>query len=372
MPGILDSREMRILMIIPTLACGGAERTAVRLGRGFADLHHEVRIVKLDGDGDRPFFDLDPRIELSSLGILAKGSSAKRLIFAALLGIKRLRHEVKAWKPDVIISHVNGASHLAILSGLRQFAPLIAVEHTTPEYYSPIVAVQSLRTALLRYATRVVTVSKHACQFYVDRGVTNALYIPNPLEVSPQHHLPRDAKDLRIVALGRLHQIKGFDLLIDAFSRIAPRHPEVSLTIWGEGLERKALESQIAQCGLSRQILLPGSTNAPLERLAEGDIFVLPSRAEGFPHVLAEAMSVGLPVIAFDCHSGPAELINHNVNGLLVAPQDVSSLASHLSALLDDFEMRKRFASAARIVDKLTTESLMPQWSTLLQHHTKH
>ncbi|TGV62805.1 glycosyltransferase, partial [Mesorhizobium sp. M2D.F.Ca.ET.160.01.1.1] len=111
----------------------------------------------------------------------------------------------------------------------------------------------------------------------------------------------------RFVAVGRLEKQKGFDLLLEAFSRVARQLPMVTLVIFGEGPERAALEQQARGLGIADRVRMPGVTNSPVGWLSVGDIFVLSSRFEGFPNVLLEALMAGMATVAFDCPWGPAD-----------------------------------------------------------------
>ena len=125
-----------------------------------------------------------------------------------------------------------------------------------------------------------------------------------------------------VVAMGRLSPEKGFDLLIDAFARLAAQHADWRLEIAGEGPERDALQRQIDAAGLQPQVQLVGWVSDPERFLSRSALFVMSSRYEGFPVALLEAMACGVPVISFDCDSGPREIIRPDVDGVLVPAGD--------------------------------------------------
>ena len=145
--------------------------------------------------------------------------------------------------------------------------------------------------------------------------------------------------------MGRLAPQKGFDLLIDAFSRVAGRHPQWSLQILGEGPDRPALERLIDVKGLAGRVVLAGWEPDPSAVLQQGDLFVLSSRFEGFPNALLEAMACGLPSVSFNCQSGPAEIIRDQIDGILVPPEDVPGLADAIDRALTDEALRRRLAA---------------------------
>ena len=172
----------------------------------------------------------------------------------------------------------------------------------------------------------------------------------------------------RILAVGRLAAVKGYSRLLSAFHRVALRFPDWSLTILGEGPERRALEQQVRELDLEGRVSMPGNVNSPSDWMAEADFLVMSSHHEGFPCVLGEAMACGLPVISFDCDSGPRDIIRHEVDGLLVTPDDISGLAAAMERLMSDEGARARMASrATEIRDRYGLEIILNQWDELFR-----
>ena len=189
--------------------------------------------------------------------------------------------------------------------------------------------------------------------------------IPNAVPRLPGPLSPLDRRV--VVAAGRLNRQKGFDLLVEAWAEVAPRHPNWRLRIFGSGEERGALRRRIEECGLYNEVLLMGPTAALGEELAKASLFVLSSRFEGFGLVIVEAMSKGLPVVAFDCPRGPGEIIDDGGDGVLVAPEDVPALAAAISAALDDGEARRRMGAAALVkAARYDLDAIGAQWERLL------
>ena len=171
-----------------------------------------------------------------------------------------------------------------------------------------------------------------------------------------------------LVGAGRLTSQKGFDRLIDAFAKVAPDHPAWRVRIHGRGGRRDDLRRQIDAAGLGDRVELAGATKDMGAAMAEGSIFVLSSRLEGFPLILLEAMSKGLAPVAFDCRTGPGDILDDHRNGLLVPDGDVDALAAAMAELMADEDLRRRCAAAARETARAydMQGAVGPRWETLL------
>ncbi len=170
-----------------------------------------------------------------------------------------------------------------------------------------------------------------------------------------------------VVAAGRLTAPKGFDLLLDAFALVAQQEPEWSLRIYGAGDRRSQLLEQIRHLGVKGRVRLMGMSTKLDRELPKASVFVLSSRYEGFPMVVLEAMRAGLPVLSFDCPTGPSELITHGQDGLLVPPGDVPALAGAMRRLMQQHELRQAMGAAAlRKAASYDVEAIARRWEELL------
>jgi glycosyltransferase involved in cell wall biosynthesis len=158
-------------------------------------------------------------------------------------------------------------------------------------------------------------------------------------------------------------------MMIDAFDRIRERFPEYRLMIYGEGEDRKKLESKIAAMHLQDRVFLPGSISNVPEVLEKTSAFLLTSDSEGLPNAIIEAMALGVPVIATDCPcGGPAYLIKDGENGLLVPCRDTEKLASALGRVLENREFAGELGRRALYVrEKFAPEKALAAWETYLR-----
>jgi GalNAc-alpha-(1->4)-GalNAc-alpha-(1->3)-diNAcBac-PP-undecaprenol alpha-1,4-N-acetyl-D-galactosaminyltransferase len=195
--------------------------------------------------------------------------------------------------------------------------------------------------------------------------------IPNPVgtsEAQPlsDQHPAAEPNQKRIVAMGRLIPVKGFDRLLSAFADLAQKHGEWQLVILGEGELRVDLEQQIASLGLNGRVQLGGFVSNPFAIFQDSAFFVLSSRSEGFPYALLEAMSFGLPAVAMDCAAGPREIIRDGIDGILVAQGDVKALAAAMDHLMSDPDARRRLAARApEVLDRFGLDKVTAQWEAL-------
>ncbi len=171
----------------------------------------------------------------------------------------------------------------------------------------------------------------------------------------------------RVIGIGRLEAEKGFERLLQAFAAVAQQHPSWTLAIHGEGSCRGELERQREQLGLVDRVQFPGWTRPIWPALADSDLFVLPSRYEGFPSALLEAMSAGLACIAFDCPHGPAEVIHDGVDGLLVPADDTAALAAAMDRCLRDPQLRSSLGShAVEVTQRFSWPAMVDAYERLL------
>jgi glycosyltransferase involved in cell wall biosynthesis len=171
-----------------------------------------------------------------------------------------------------------------------------------------------------------------------------------------------------VVALGRLVQQKGFDILLKAHARLIRSGLQYQLIIAGEGQRRNQLEELIEELGVRTTVALPGFVDDPVALLKQATVFAMPSRLEGCPMALLEAMTAGVPVIASDCPSGPSEILGGGRYGMLVSPEDEEGLASAIRRVLTDAPLRNALSAAGRSrAEAFTDQKVVPQWESLLE-----
>ncbi|MBN1826680.1 MAG: glycosyltransferase [Candidatus Eisenbacteria bacterium] len=211
---------------------------------------------------------------------------------------------------------------------------------------------------VLREADRIIAVSEGVRLDLTERlgaSPEKIVVLPNPVDreavlaaaARPPSEDPwGEGAGARIVAVGRLVTIKGFDLLLRAMAAL-PESPGARLALIGEGPERGELENSAERLGLGDRVRFLGELSRPWTVIARADLFVLPSREDAAPNTLAEAMILGLPIVAADCSPGVREMLEGGAAGLLVPPGDPDALALAMERLLGDRALRERLAARA-------------------------
>ena len=201
---------------------------------------------------------------------------------------------------------------------------------------------------------------------------SNVIVIPNPVTYFPENVNYRDGTVHRILCVGRLHEQKGFDLLIDAFELIADRCPGWKIDIYGDGSDKAMLLEKIKLKGLQNRIEIKPPTSNIYNEYILSDFFVLSSRYEGYPLVLNEAMSCGIPCVAFRCKYGPEDAITDGVNGLLVENGNYEDLANKILWMIMHTEDRLRMGYLAReAASRYEKSVIMNLWTDLFEKMCK-
>jgi glycosyltransferase involved in cell wall biosynthesis len=360
--------RVRLALSISTLGTGGAERVLTILANAWAAQDHEVTLITFDAASAVPIFPLLPKVRLVQLGLMAKSKDLQQAIKSNISRIAALRRTLQLIQPDVVVSFIDTMNVTTLSAAWGTGIPVVVSERIDPHHHEIGTVWSNLRRITYPWADTVVVQSQRAAAYFAGTDVETRI-IQNPVAL-PENETSSTRADGRpqLLTLGRLHPQKQQELLVVAFAKIATLHPEWTLTIHGEGPERPRLECLIATLGMTDRVLLPGMTTEPLSRLAGADLFALTSAYEGFPNALVEAMAVGLPVVSFDCPSGPAELITHGENGLLVPPGDVEALAAALDRLMSDPAERERLGARAREVrERLALPRILAMWDEVLE-----
>ena len=365
---------MRVLLYINSLGMGGAERVLLRLAAHWQRAGHTVLVVTQTPVSED---QLTPPAGVERLSTHSAGISGHWLSAVAqnIRRVSRLRGLLRRWQPDCVVSFLPTANVVALLAAGPLRIPVIVGERMFPAFLGLGRLQGMARDRVYSRAARVIVQTDKAAAWYRAKlGLVNLTVIPNgialPLEKVPPHVdpstvLPAEARV--VLYVGRLAEPKLPEDAVLAFADTFADEPKWHLVIIGDGDKRSHLEHTIHQQGLADRIHCISRCGdlAPWYRRA--GMFVSVSRVEGFPNVLLEAMALGCVPLAYDCPSGPAELIQQGENGFLVPVGDRTSLSRRMQQLAADDTLRARLSVRAQAVSTTFSEAAMlARWDAVL------
>jgi glycosyltransferase involved in cell wall biosynthesis len=381
-----DADRKVFILLVSAWGMGGTIRAAINLAGYLAD-HKDVEIVSTYRRRKEPYFAFDPRVKVTALDDERKGATPMRLrplravlrrIPSALYHPADIRkHNHSLWTDIQLVRRLRGQHGVAI--GSRPGHNILLADVKVPglvtiglEQMNLRSHARNLRRAMIRRYSAldglaVLTDQDREEYERAMNGTAPPMWrIPNTVSrVEP----PRaDLSAKRIFAAGRLTGQKGYDFLIPAFAPVAAAHPEWELKICGRGKDDGKLRALVAEHGLEGRVILAGPTDDVPGEMAQASVYALSSRFEGFPLVLIEAMSKGMACVAFDCPTGPADIIDDHRNGLLVPPRDVPGLTAALMEMVSDEALRRRCGDAAvETAEQYTMAAIGPKWDEMMQ-----
>lgn len=331
---------------------------------------HQV-VVITESRADADHYKLDPAVRRIALDTEWQTSGWSQKLRANAVRLRHLRAHILAADSQAAIAFGETTNIRVLLSCIGTGIPVVVSERTDPRRHRIPRVWEWLRGWQYRRAAAVVVQSESVAQWarcIVDPAKVHI--IPNPvrplLPAAPRPAgLPRGGV---VMGVGRFTAEKGFGFLIEGFARSGLPAQGWCLVILGEGPDRVALEEQVDALGLRRSVLLPGLVAEPEHWLRHADVFVLSSLYEGFPNALLEAMACGTAAIAFDCPSGPREIMRDGETGLLLPLANVEALAQALRELASDPHRRRRLgrAAAADVNARFALPTIVKQWEKML------
>ena len=387
---------MRIVYCIPHLYnSGGMERVLTQKVNWLAaHTDYEITIITTEitpvGQSDT-YFSLDKRVSVEALNIDFDADYHKPLLSKYVCHAQRMRaykqalvNYIRANKIDLCISL--GGKEVAFMSSLPcrsmvefHFAKdhrqqLLDANHTGWFWH----VLGRIRTWQLvrdvRSVGQIVVLTEKDKQDWQQAGCANVVCIPNPCAIKyrvvSSEYGEQGVKTL--LAVGRLHEQKGFDMLLEAWNNVQRDNVQCTkdwtLRIVGDGPQRAVLEQQIKDLHLTN-VVLAGRVENMVEEYAASSLFVLSSRYEGLPLALIEAMWCAVPCVSFDCPHGPAELLEDD-RGWLVSAMDVAGLAKQIAYAMSHSEEAVERALRAQeyAYEKYSEANIMPQWVRLIQN----
>ena len=384
-----DNGEKSIAFYIGGLCIGGAERVICNLAEYFYSEGYRVTMVTKVRDEKE--YELNPGIRRIIADITPEEETGSRIhnLFARISKLKRIWKEVK---PDVIVSFIRKNNLMAIASAAPLGIPVVVSVRSAPERELKGFGFKTISFLLFRQAAGVVLQTKEAYNFFPGYIREKAVVLPNSInpdflkaseeltlattinhdkKMTVYDRVPSSVKEKRIITVGRIDDNKNQRLLVEAYVKIADHYPDWSLELIGDGSGRQALEEYVSTLPCKDRISFTGAVDDVAKRMSEASIFVLPSKIEGMPNALIEAMVMGMACISTDCPcGGPRDLIAADEsNGILVPVDNVDAMAMALKRLIINDTLRENMGDNARkIITTLHPDTVNKQWKNYIEN----
>lgn len=363
---------------------GGMERVLLNKVAWLSAAGHDVSVVTTDQQGRAPFYSFPDGVLLTDLGVNYSLDNDKPLreripsyLRKRRLHRRRLTELLMAERPDITVSlYPSESSFLPdIADGSRKvlelhFNRFFRLQYGRGGLTGLIDRWRSRRdVSIARRFDRFVVLTDEDKKYW--GRMPNITVIPNAALPMP---LQSDCSARRVIAVGRLDFQKGFDRLVDAWELVKadPASEGWRLDIFGQGEWRDMLQARIAEKGLPDSAAVNAPTGDIAAEYAGSSILAMTSNYEGFPMVMIEAMSAGLPAVTFGYKCGPRDIITDGTDGVIVPNGDIRGFADALLRLMADGALRRRMGRAATAVtDRYSEESVMRQWTALFESLTQ-
>lgn len=364
-----SERLPNVVLVTGSLEGGGAERALSEMANYWAERGWRVTFATWTGPEVEDFYTLASGVERAWLDVSPRGASLMGRLTANVGRVFKLRRLLRESRADAVLSFIDVSNVLTILAALGLRLRVVVSERGCPDQ-PPSMSLypisrywRLLRKILYRRADAVTSVNASAAKWLERECRVKATMIPPALRPLPE---ATQVREPFILAVGRLHPVKGFDLLIRAFARITPDFPSWRLTLIGSGPEKAALVESCEVLKLQSRMEFRDPMHEVEAWMARAGLVVLPSRSEAFGNAVLESMGMGAPVIATEC-AGPRALIDNGVNGRLVPVGDVDRLAAAMAELLARPHVRESLGREALAVrQRFRQDVVMAQWEACL------
>lgn len=349
---------------------GGAETVAINMANEFSE-KFDVHFVSIVSNADVKKFNLSDKVVYKNF--LRGKDKIKDTLFS---GIKEIRKYVAEEKFDIVFSI--GLPTNIFMSSLKfgNDAKLVYCEHGN-KYQNPTKLSPLHRYFGVMFADKIVTLTEkdkfNYINSYKNLSEDKVINIPNWIEINSES-IEYNSESKRIVTAGRFSKEKGYDLLVEVAKKFLSIKKDWQWDIYGgkDDVIAPYLESKITEYNLTDRLNLKGLSNSKEEMYKDYSVYVLTSKAEGLPLVLLEALSYNLPLVSFDCQTGPSDIISDGKNGYLIDAFDVEKMAEKLVFLAENEDKRLALSQNSReSLEKFEKQVVLRKWEELIYNLKK-
>lgn len=342
---------------------GGTERVTTLIANELSKSNYQVTILSL-WDGDQPFFSLEDGIDFFSL--FPQQISMRKFFFPAVLKIRQfcIDHQIDTL---VVVDSISCVFTVPALLGLN-------INHVCWEHFNLKVNLGSRfrdlgRWMAAKWCDKIITLTERDKEFWDKKfglaSVNKVIAIANPSPFPLQDHVP-SLEYKNILCVGRLTYQKGFDLLIPAWAKIADSLVDWKITIVGTGEDEEMLKQMAIDYNVDQSIDFVGQQKNMDQFYRAASFFCMSSRFEGLPMVLLEAQSYGLPIVAFDCDTGPAEVIENGKNGYLVKSEGIWDLSRAIVQEIESEDYKQQINIGKSLNSRFEMDRILIKWNIFI------
>ncbi len=375
---------MKIVYVTPQLyTADGVARVLTMKANYFAEhFGYEITIIITEGKGKPNFYPLSDKVRVINLELNFEELWHRPFISKALIYLRKQRqykrlltNELMKLRPDITVTLLRREINFInqIKDGSRKIGEMHVLrshfrnfEKNDTNFLKELFAQYWMYRLIgqLRQLDRMIVLTEKDRKTWTE--LDNVMAISNPLPMMPKSVSSLTEK--RVIAVGRYYQEKGFDLLLEAWSKVYKNHPDWRLDIFGDG-DKEYYEAIRDKLGVPASCcILNGRTNQIELEYLKSSIYVCSSRFEGFGMVIVEAMACGLAVVSFDCPWGPSSIIADGEDGILVENGNIDKMAEALAALMDNPEKQRMLSNhAVRNVQRFQMDNIAEQWKVLFE-----
>lgn len=344
---------------------GGTERVLSIIANELfkKDDKFNIHILSITNESNSSYFNLNKGIKTERI-LKSKDVNFKKHYFQVVKGI---RQYIKKNNINILIDVEVIASLFSIPATRFTKTKLISWEHFNFYEDNGSDLRAYARKLAARFANCIITLTEQDKENYLNNlNIKGKIdYIYNPIEKVNNCVYNIDSK--QIISVGRLTYQKGFDLLCEVAKEVLKDNPEWKWIILGEGEDKDKLESRIKEYNLQGKLILQGKVSNIEDYYKNSSLYVMTSRFEGLPMTLLEAKTYKLPIVSFNCLTGPAEIVKNNVNGLLINPENVEAMSDKLNSLLKDENKLKEFSNNSEVdIEKFKLKPIIEKWDNIL------
>ena len=332
-------KNKNLVFVIPDLEIGGAQRVLIFLINSLIKNGFKIKIIVFKKPQER-IFNLSNKVKIKNLYLYKKTENLFYKIFYNIYRITRIRSEIKKSGSARFISFLTTTNILTLIASLGLKKKIIINERNDPSKKRLSIFWRILRTIIYRNAEKIFVNQPNLNKKFI---YGNQYFIPNPITVSSKKKIKRTKI---ILSVARLDYQKNLELLINSFSKSAAMKNNWKLLIFGKGKEKKKLIALTKKLNIAKFVFFKGIVKNIDFWYKKSEIFVLPSRFEGMPNALIEAMYYKLAVIGTE-EPGIKFFVKNKINGLLFKISEEKKLTQHINLLIKDKKMRRNLANNA-------------------------